>query len=242
MSRFIFEGTTRDGAGNIIPSATVAVYLAGTTTAASVYTAVSGGTAVNSVTSDATDGTFLFYVDDSDYTAGSQRFKIVLSKSGYSSQTFDYLSIYDISSSALTFTTPTLSSPTLSGTVTTTGLKGIEILLSSTTLSFAADGDTTLYTVPASTTCVLTKAIIIAGDNANSTDLSIGQSGATTDWLPTNQMDNLDASGDAIIVMPVPATTPTKCKAYAATTVIKATVANHNGGATNTIKLFGILY
>jgi hypothetical protein len=89
---------------------------------------------------------------------------------------------------------------------------------------------------------LLTKAILVAGANANSTDFSIGQNGAETDWLPTNQLDNLDASGDAIILMPVPATTPTKCKAYAATTVIQAKVSNQAGGATNTLFLFGILY
>jgi hypothetical protein len=241
MARYLYTGIARDGAGNIVASATVSVYLSGTTTAASVYTASTGGTAVNSV-SAGTDGIFTFYVDDTDYTAGSQLFKIIIAKTGYTSKTYDAISIYDITSDALTLNTTTLTSPTISGTVTTTGLKGIEILLSSTTVDFDADGDTVLYTVPASTTCVLTKAIIIAADNANSTDLSIGQSGATTDWLPTNQMDNLDAAGDAIIVMPVPATTPTKCKAYAATTTIKATVSNKNGAAGNTIKLFGILY
>jgi hypothetical protein len=241
MARFIFSGVSRDGAGKIIPSATISVYLAGTTTVASIYTAYAGGTAVNSTTSG-TDGVFTFYVSDSDYTAGAQKFKIVMSKTGYSSQTYDYISIYDIDSDALTLNTPTLVSPTISGTITTTGLKGIEILLSTSTIALNADADTTIYTVPAGATCLLTKAILVAGANANSTDFSIGQNGAETDWLPTQQLDNLDASGDAIILMPVPATTPTKCKAYAATTVIQAKVSNQAGGATNTLFLFGILY
>jgi flavoprotein len=55
-------------------------------------------------------------------------------------------------------------------------------------------------------------------------------------------MDNLDAAYDAIIVMPVPNTTPTKIKSYAAGTVIQMNVANHAGGATNTVYLFGFLY
>jgi len=92
MARFIYEAHTKDGAGKIIPSATVAVYLAGTTTVASIYSAYSGGTAVNSVTSG-TDGKFTFYVDDTVY-ASSQQFKIVMSKSGYTSQTYDYISIF----------------------------------------------------------------------------------------------------------------------------------------------------
>lgn len=92
--RYNFKSVARDGAGNIVPSATVSVYLAGTTTAASVYATYTGGTAVNSVTTG-TDGSFEFYVDDTDY-AGTQRFKIVISKTGYSSITRDYISIFDL--------------------------------------------------------------------------------------------------------------------------------------------------
>jgi hypothetical protein len=94
--RYNFKSVARDGAGNIIPSATVSVYLAGTTTAASIYTALAGGTAVNSVTSG-TDGSFEFYIDDTDY-AGTQRFKITIAKSNYASVTRDYLTIFDINS------------------------------------------------------------------------------------------------------------------------------------------------
>jgi parallel beta-helix repeat protein len=92
--RYNFKSVARDGAGNIVPSATVSVYLAGTTTAASVYAAYTGGTAVNSVTSG-TDGVYEFYVDDTDYAVG-QRFKIYISKTGYSSITHDYMTIFDI--------------------------------------------------------------------------------------------------------------------------------------------------
>jgi len=76
----------------VIFGGTVSVYLAGTTTAASIYTASSGGTAVNSVTSSSTDGTFEFYVDESSYGYG-QLFKVVLSKAGYTATTFDNLEI-----------------------------------------------------------------------------------------------------------------------------------------------------
>lgn len=94
--RYNFKSVARDGAGNIVPSATVSVYLAGTTTAASVYEAYTGGTAVSSVTTG-TDGVFEFYIDDTDY-AGTQQFKIVISKSNYSSITRDYLTVFDINS------------------------------------------------------------------------------------------------------------------------------------------------
>ena len=92
--RYSFKSVARDGAGNIVTSATVNIYLAGTTTAASVYEAYTGGTAVSSVTTG-TDGVFEFYIDDTDY-AGTQQFKIVISKSNYSSITRDYLTIFDI--------------------------------------------------------------------------------------------------------------------------------------------------
>ena len=95
MAREKFQGWTVDGNGKVILSATVAVYLSGTTTAASVYSASSGGTAVNSVTSSATDGSFSFYVDTSDY-ATSQRFKLVISKTNYDSLTVDALPVFHV--------------------------------------------------------------------------------------------------------------------------------------------------
>lgn len=115
-------------------------------------------------------------------------------------------------------------------------------LLSVTTVPLNANGATTLYTVPVGKTCVLHSAILVAGANANSTDLTIGQVGALTDFVGTQQLDNLDASGDAVIIMPVPNATPVKTKAYPASTVIQANVANQAGGATNSLFLYGTLY
>ena len=115
-------------------------------------------------------------------------------------------------------------------------------LLSTTTVALNANAATTLYTVPTGKRCILSHAILVAGANANSTDISIGQVGALTDFIPVNQCDNLDAQYDAIILMPVPATTPTKTKSYAAGTVIQANVTNQAGGATNTIYLYGMIY
>lgn len=116
-------------------------------------------------------------------------------------------------------------------------------LLSTTTVSFAADADTVLYTVPVGKTCILTKAVVIAGADAGATTtMSIGQNGATTDFVAAHTLSNLDAANDVVIITPVPATTPLKNKAYAAGTVIEATVASNSGGATNTVKLYGTLY
>lgn len=144
---------------------------------------------------------------------------------------------YDSSPNRLNGIYPTAGSQPLNPVPT-----GRETLLSITTLSLAADGDTALFTVPAGRTCVLTKAVLVIGADAGSTDLSIGQDGAETDWLPVNQLDNLNAANDAAILMPVPNTTPLKIENYPAATVIQAQVANHAGGATNTLYLYGILY
>ena len=100
MSRYIHQGTFKDGNGRVVGTATtsdgvagtISVYLAGTTTAASVYTASSGGVAVNSVSTD-THGHFKFWVDDSDY-AVSQKFKITLSHADFESKTYDDLVIF----------------------------------------------------------------------------------------------------------------------------------------------------
>jgi hypothetical protein len=116
-------------------------------------------------------------------------------------------------------------------------------LLNSTTISFAADGVTTLFTVPTGKRCVLSHAVVVAGADAGATTvLQIGQTGATTDFVPDNTLSNLDAAYDAVIIRPVPATTPLKSKSYAAATVIQGSVGSHSGGATNTLYLFGFLY
>jgi hypothetical protein len=78
--RSYYKGVARDQYGAIIGGATIAIYLAGTTTVASVYTVSIGGTAVNSVTADV-EGVFYFYVDTSDYS-NIQLFKLVISYLG----------------------------------------------------------------------------------------------------------------------------------------------------------------
>ena len=116
-------------------------------------------------------------------------------------------------------------------------------LLSATTVSFAANADTTLYTVPTGKRCILSHAIIVAGADAGvTTTIAIGQNGAETDFLAAHTLSNLDAQYDAVVVRPVPNTTPLKSKSYAAATVIEAQVASQSGGATNTVYLYGMLY
>jgi hypothetical protein len=116
-------------------------------------------------------------------------------------------------------------------------------LLSSTNVSLAADADTDLYTVPVGKRCILSHAILVAGADAGATTtISIGANGAETDFIPNNTLSNLNAQYDAVILQPIPNTTPLTTKSYAAATVIQAKVASNSGGATNTLYLFGTLY
>lgn len=104
MARYCKKGIARDGNGKIISEATVSVYLAGTTTAASVYAASAGGVAVNSVASG-TDGVFTIYVDDTDYYQ-SQLFKLVMSKTGYTSVTYDNVIAFPLGSLTIVASVP----------------------------------------------------------------------------------------------------------------------------------------
>jgi hypothetical protein len=118
-------------------------------------------------------------------------------------------------------------------------------LLSSTTVALNANGQTTIYTVPAGKRCVLAFAILIAGADAGTTDISIGQNGATTDFCGPSDLANVNAQYDACILCPMPVATPGSVvltKSYAAATVIEADVTNQAGGATNTLLLYGTLY
>lgn len=116
-------------------------------------------------------------------------------------------------------------------------------LLSTTTVALNADADTTLYTVPTGKRCVLSHAILVAGADAGATTtIAIGQDTAETDFLAANTLSNLDAANDAVILRPIPNTTPLKSKSYAGGTVIQAQVGTQSGGATNTLYLFGFLY
>jgi hypothetical protein len=80
MARYSSRGFySCDQNGAIIQSATVTVFLAGTTTPASFYTASTGGVAVTSTTSDATTGYFQIWIDDAVYSYG-QNFDIYVNK------------------------------------------------------------------------------------------------------------------------------------------------------------------
>jgi hypothetical protein len=114
-------------------------------------------------------------------------------------------------------------------------------LLSTTTVSFAGNGNTTLYTVPVGNRLVLDQVIIVAAADAGTTTVSVGQSTALTDFLPVNTLSNLDAQYDTVVLMPIPNTTPLKNKSYVSGTLIQIAVTNHAGSAGNSVYLYGTL-
>jgi hypothetical protein len=89
MIRYICQGIWQDGNGRVVDDGNVTVYLAGTTTLATIYADKTTVTPVTgSVVQSGTDGHWSFYIDTTDYGYG-QLFKIVLSKACYTSKTYD---------------------------------------------------------------------------------------------------------------------------------------------------------
>lgn len=85
----------RDQLGNAVGSASVNVYLAGGETAATIYTAQSGGSSVSDAPQLTTDddGFFEFWVDDGDYDH-DQKFKLEITKSGFTTVTIDHIDVF----------------------------------------------------------------------------------------------------------------------------------------------------
>jgi len=84
-----------DEQGNAIEGATISVYEAGTTTPAKIYTSEDATQHVSSVTTGS-DGSFEFWVDSDDYDPLTQEFKIVATKAGLVSKTFDYVNVFPL--------------------------------------------------------------------------------------------------------------------------------------------------
>lgn len=145
--RYIKQGVARDGYGKIIPLATISVYLATTTTPVSIYATSSGGAAINSVTCDSS-GTFIFYIDDSDYSS-STLFKITISKDNYSTQTWDNVVLM----ASVSFAT---SAEILAGTETNKSIAPDQLALANIVPHPTGDGN---QHVPANSTTNLGKVL-----------------------------------------------------------------------------------
>lgn len=114
-------------------------------------------------------------------------------------------------------------------------------LISSTIVAFNAVTATTLYTVPTGKLLAPVFILVRAGADAVLTDVTFGRSTAKTDFLGTMQLDNLDADGDQVLLMPVPQDPALKLKTYAAGVLFQCDVIVAQGGASNKVDLFGYL-
>ena len=117
-------------------------------------------------------------------------------------------------------------------------------LLSETNVDLSSATQTTIYTVPVGKRLVITEAVFVFDSSPNSSTITLGQSGALTDFLPTQTLSNPTAQYDAVVMRHIDGTpnTPDVLKSYAAGTTIQVDVTAANGGATNTFYLFGFLY
>ena len=83
MARRPVSGIVRDGAGNIVASATVTLTVYSDDSAATCYAARTGGSALTGgVTTSGTDGAWEVWVDDSDHAVLTV-FKVTSSKNNY---------------------------------------------------------------------------------------------------------------------------------------------------------------
>lgn len=101
MTKHLYQSHFQDGTGRAIPTGSVHVYLANSTKDATIYPARNDGYTPSatadsdSIISSSTSGLFRFYVSDADYVP-SQKFKLKLSKDGYTSQTYDDIDIIPV--------------------------------------------------------------------------------------------------------------------------------------------------
>lgn len=106
--------------------------------------------------------------------------------------------------------------------------------------------ETTLYTVPAGKTCILSRIVMRAfsADTLLST-VSIGQAGAATDFLGTQTLTGVTASfaTQALTLTNVPNATPVVQVLYpAGTAIVLKTVAASGSACTCTCDVFGYIY
>ena len=141
VMRIKFYGRAESPAGDSIASATVKIYLAGTSTPATAYTSVSSIDAVSQVTTDEY-GYYTFYINAFDYDQG-QLFDLVLNRLGYAT-TYTF---YNIQSDNIIPGTYSITEDTLvAGHVYIP--KGVVLNISNgITLTFSVMPEIGLYTV-----------------------------------------------------------------------------------------------
>jgi hypothetical protein len=124
-------------------------------------------------------------------------------------------------------------------------------LISSTAscnLAAAATTEKVLYTVPTGVSLVPVMAVLhtfSAAAHATPAIISIGLAGTCNDFIPNNTLSGITANFalEAMILQPVPNTTPTTVDHIPAASVISMEIQQANGAAlTCTIDLFGYLF
>ena len=116
-------------------------------------------------------------------------------------------------------------------------------LLSITAIAdMSAVAETTLYTVPAGKTLIITKVKVrINADLGASCTVTVGQDGAETDFVGTQTLSNLDAQFDVVTLAPIQNATPVKEKEYVAAELIKFAVTAGGNAIASTVYLYGTL-
>jgi len=82
---------------------------------------------------------------------------------------------------------------------------------------------------------------LVAGADCGASIITAGRVGALTDFLGSQTLSNIDASGDMAWLQPVPNAVPVLLKTYAAGVLFQIDVTTALGGATNYVDLFGWL-
>lgn len=119
---------------------------------------------------------------------------------------------------------------------------GIAFLGTVVIADFSSVAQTTYYTVPTGFECIPFGLWMEAdGDVGANLAFTSGQVGALTDFLGTTNGDNLDAANDGIWCLPVPSATPSKCKVYAAGTVLQLDVMVAGNAVAGRVDFYGRL-
>jgi len=94
MDRRHFVAFLQDSSGTVVEAATVYIYLAGTTTAATIYASETGVTAIVQPILTTSTGLIEFWVDVDDYALETQKFRLCASKTALTSLDIDNIDMY----------------------------------------------------------------------------------------------------------------------------------------------------
>jgi len=109
------------------------------------------------------------------------------------------------------------------------------------TLDLSGTGNTTLYTTPTGKIMIPFGIGLVAGADCGASIITAGRSTGLADFLGSQNLGNIDASGDMAWLQPIPNATPVILKTYAAGVIFQIAVTTALGGATNYVDLFGWL-